>query len=444
MSRKSNKNNKKGKHYLVKRFFSIVFLFVFSFIVLASIGTAGYLHFNKDKLARNENNNKSEEKGGIMDFFNKKSKKIRTNVAIFGVDEDEIRTDVIIVATFNSETSKIDLVSIPRDTRVFLTDATLQEMRSRKYYVPDTCKINEVHAYAGKEKANEYSVKEVERLLGIKIDYYVKMNLEGFRKIVDEMGGVEIDLPRDFYYVDNSGGLYINLKAGKQTLNGAQAEQLVRWRKDNRGGGYGDLGRINTQQLFLKAFAKQALSPKNIVNAPSIIKTLFKYVETDVNLNDALNYVKYLNDIDLDNINMTTIPGDARMIGGISYFIHDEEGTRELVDEIFFSDDKRENEEEGASGSVISSKDARIEVLNGGSVSGLAQKTSDKLKNEGYNVVSIGNFGGTREEATRIIVSKKGMGEDLKEFFAESTIIVDDSISDKDIDIQIILGLSEK
>lgn len=436
----SKKNQKKGKYYLVKKFFSIVFLFVFSFLVLASIGTAGYLHFNKDELAENNTAENGEENKGIMDFFNKKSKKVRTNVAIFGVDEDEIRTDVIIVATFNSETKKIDLISVPRDTRVFLTDAMLQDMRSRNSYVPDTCKINEVHAYAGKEKANEYSVKEVERLLGIKIDYYVKMNLEGFRNIVDEMGGVEIDLPRDFYYVDRAGGLYINLKAGPQTLNGAQAEQLVRWRKDNKGGGYGDLGRINTQQLFLQAFAKKALSPKNVVNAPGIIKNLFKYVETDISINDALSYVKYLDEIKLDNINMTTIPGEARTIGGISYFIHDEEGTRKLVDEIFFSDDKGEEKSE----STISSKDARIEVLNGGQVSGLAQRTGDKLKEEGYNVVSIRNYGGTREDATRIIVNKEGLGEDLKQYFENSKIIVDESITDQDIDIRIILGLSEK
>ncbi|NLK21999.1 MAG: LCP family protein [Epulopiscium sp.] len=434
----ANKDKKKSKAYLIRRFFSIVFLMVFSFLVLAGIGTTGYLHFTKDRDIV-EDDNTDEDKKGVLDFFKKNPKKIRTNVAIFGVDEDQTRTDVMMVATFNSETKKIDLISIPRDTRVFLTEATLADMRSRNSRVPDTVKINEVHAYAGKERASEYSVKEIERLLGIKIDYYIKMNLEGFRKIVDKMDGVDINLPRDFYYVDRSGGLYINLKAGPQTLYGKEAEQLVRWRKNNDGSGYGDLGRIETQQLFLKAFAKKALSPRNIPNIPSIVTTLFKYIDTDVNLDDALKYVKYLSDIDLENINMVTIPGEARMIGSKSYFIHDEIETKELVDKIFYTDEKKEEPP-----TTEDSKDAHIEVLNGGSVGGLAQKTSDELKIAGYNVVKIGNYKGTKEQKTRIFVKKEGWGEDLKEYFENSTVIINDSTLDANVDIQIVLGLDEK
>ncbi|WP_058486749.1 LCP family protein [Defluviitalea phaphyphila] len=435
--RKQKQTKVKNKKYLIRRFFSIVFLSVFSFLVLASIGTYGYLNFVKGKDSSNSysGGSEKEEKTGLLDFLGIKPKEVRTNVAIFGVDKDEIRTDVIIVATFNSETKKVDLISIPRDTRVFLTDSTLEYMRSiNSNYVPDTVKINEVHAYAGKEKANEYSVKEVERLLGVSIDYYVKVNIEAFRKIVDEIGGVEITLDRDFYYVDRAGDLYINLKAGHQVLNGDQAEQLVRYRK-----GYadGDLGRIKTQQKFLKAFAEQALSLKNITKAPSIIKILFDYVETDISLNDALKYVKYLDDIDINNIDMYTIPGEARTIGERSYFIPDEEGIKELVDEIFFTEEKEEDS------TTKDSKDARIEVLNGGSVNGLASRTRDKLKEDGYNVVSIGNYEGAKEEKTRIIVREEGMGEDLQKYFENSIVIVDEDSLRDEIDIQIILGLGE-
>lgn len=429
---KTNKKQK-SKQYLVKRFISIVFLIVFSFLVLAGIGAYGYLHFAKNDFDGMMPSQKNQQKKGVMDLFKKTPKKIRTNVAIFGVDKGGMRTDVIIVATFNSETKKINLVSVPRDTRVFLTESMLADMRSRISGVPDTVKINEVHAYAGKEKANEYSVKEVERLLGIDIDYFVKVDIEAFRKIVDQIGGVEMTLDRDYYYVDRAGGLYINLKAGPQTLNGEQAEQLVRYRKD-----YGDLGRIQTQQKFLKAFAQKMLSPSNIKNAPAIVKILFDYVETDVDLTDALQYVQYLDDIDLNNIEMTTIPGEAQYIGNKSYFIHDEEGTKELVEKIFFSDDKNE------ATTTANSKNARIEVLNGGSVSGLAQTTGDQLKSDGYNVVHIGNYEGTREQNTRIFVRKEGWGEDLKAYFKNSTVIVDESALSDDVDIQIVLGLSEK
>jgi LCP family protein required for cell wall assembly len=438
MARSINKNRNKKRNKkarLVRRFISTVFLIVFSFLVLAGIGTASYLHFAGGSKNPGGDVTQGEEKDkGGLDFL--KPKKIKTNVVVFGLDKDQTRTDVIFVVNFDSKTKKMNLLSVPRDTRVFLTDEMLQDMRSHNRRVPDTVKMNEVHAYAGKEKANEYSVKEIERLLGIDIDYYVTVNIDAFRKIVDAMGGIEMDLPRNFYYVDNAQGLYINLKKGPQTLNGAQAEQLVRFRK---GYANGDLGRIEMQQVFLKAFAKKALSPKNILNLPNIIKTLYDDIQTNFGLDDVLKYMKYVDDVDLSNLRMERLPGDSRTIGHISYFIHDDQKTQALVQELFFDQGK-----ESTDSGNIDSKNLNIAVLNGGAVGGLAQKTGDRLKAEGYTIKQIGNYNGEREDETRIFVSEEGIGKDLEKYFENSMVIVDSKQLGENIDIQIVLGLKEK
>ena len=91
------------------------------------------------------------------------------------------------------------------------------------------CKLTELHAYAGKENRNAFSVAMLEDILGVQIDYYVKVNLDAFRQIVDAVGGVDFDVPMDMYWdMSDNGGPVINLKAGMQHLDGAKAEQLVR------------------------------------------------------------------------------------------------------------------------------------------------------------------------------------------------------------------------
>ena len=159
---------------------------------------------------------------------------------------DGTRTDVIFVVSFNSDTKKINLLSIPRDTKVKMTDEMIEslEERNRGDFIPyrdgqqGVCKINEVHAYAGEGYRNEFSMMMIEDLLGIKLDYYVKFTTETFKEVVDAIGGVDFEVADDMYYNDPEQGLYINLKAGYQHLDGDKAEQLVRFRAGYAGEGF--------------------------------------------------------------------------------------------------------------------------------------------------------------------------------------------------------------
>lgn len=253
------------------------------------------------------------------------------NIALLGTDGDGFRTDVNIVASLNLTTKEVHLISVPRDTRVVMTDDMIAYLEKNGRTVPEAngvygqCKLTEVHAYAGEGNRSTFTVAMLEEILGIDIDYYVKVDLDAFKDIVDAVGGVEFDVQERLYYSDPAQGLYIDLYPGPQVLDGEKAEMLVRFRE-----GYAqkDLKRIEVQQEFLKAFISQVCSSDKIMsNLDSYIKIFMEKVESDMPVATALKYAGYIKEIDPAAITTDTIPGE-----GGSYFDMDEEGTKELVD----------------------------------------------------------------------------------------------------------------
>ena len=253
------------------------------------------------------------------------------NIALLGTDGDGFRTDVNIVASLNLTTKEVHLISVPRDTRVVMTDDMIAYLEKNDRTIPQAngvygqCKLTEVHAYAGEGNRSTFSVAMLEEILGIDIDYYVKVDLDAFKDIVDTVGGVEFDVQERLYYSDPAQGLYIDLYPGPQVLDGEKAEMLVRFRE-----GYAqkDLKRIEVQQEFLKAFISQVCSSDKIMsNLDSYIKIFMEKVESDMPVATALKYAGYIKEIDPAAITTDTIPGE-----GGAYFDMDEEGTKELVD----------------------------------------------------------------------------------------------------------------
>lgn len=253
------------------------------------------------------------------------------NIALLGTDGDGFRSDVNMVASLNLTTKEVHLISVPRDTRVVMTDDMIAYLEKNGRTVPEAngvygqCKLTEVHAYAGEGNRSTFSVAMLEEILGIDIDYYVKVDLDAFKDIVDAVGGVEFDVQERLYYSDPAQGLYIDLYPGPQVLDGEKAEMLVRFRE-----GYAqkDLKRIEVQQEFLKAFISQVCSSDKIMsNLDSYIKIFMEKVESGMPVATALKYAGYIKEIDPAAITTDTIPGE-----GGAYFDMDEEGTKELVD----------------------------------------------------------------------------------------------------------------
>ncbi|MGF7184793.1 LCP family protein required for cell wall assembly [Desulfitispora alkaliphila] len=243
-----------------------------------------------------------------------KGKKIST-VLMIGTDQrrnEPARADALILAVFNRTDKELDLISVPRDTRAQIPGRRVE-------------KINHAHAYGGADLTKQ----AIEELLDIKIDSYVETNFVGFANMVDIIGGIEFDVERRMYYVDNADGTVINLQAGPQTLDGDKALQYVRFRNDSRG----DLGRVERQQRFLKELADQMLTLGNVTRIPSLVRELNNNVKTDMPITDMVTLANTVKDVDLNNLNTTTLPGTARTISGISYYILDEDATKELLDE---------------------------------------------------------------------------------------------------------------
>ena len=275
---------------------------------------------------------KAEKSDFVVSASEQEKIKDVINVAVFGTDEDGFRADVNMVVSFNTNTKELHMISVPRDTRVRLTDDMISYLEKEGEYVPKRngvygqCKLTEVHAYAGEGNRCAFSVAMLEDLLDIQIDYYVKFDLTAFRKVVDAVGGVDFYVPMNMYWdMTDTGGPLINLREGMQHLDGAKAEQLVRFRD-----GYAqkDLKRIEVQQEFITALIEKVCSSQTLMSKlDDLVEVVLDCTESDITVTEALKYVKYVKDLDPAKITSDTVPGE-----GGSYFDMDEEGTKELID----------------------------------------------------------------------------------------------------------------
>ncbi len=300
--------------------------------------TADNAESTKSEKASNTGSNGKSPLSVITDIFLPVEK--RVNFLILGIDKDGTRTDTMIMGCFNSEQKAVDLVSLPRDTMITLPRDRIDTMIANDRFVPKggVMKLNEVHHYAGPKLGMDFLMQQIQDLTGVSFKYYVVVDLDAFRYIVDEVDGVEFDVPFTMDYYDPDQDLKIYLKAGVQTLNGDQAEQLVRFRKMNDGShaDYNDWKRNETQQQFIKALVLQTLRKDKIIgNASALVKAMFKYVKTNVNLGDALKYIPYVKSLNEDSIRLHTLVGEDKIVNGKWYTIWDEAASKEVIDGVF-------------------------------------------------------------------------------------------------------------
>lgn len=244
------------------------------------------------------------------------------NILLSGLDDGNGGSDTNILLSLDAENKVFNAVSIPRDT---LIDVTW-----------NVKKFNASYNVGGVDRMKE----ELTKLLGVPVDFYISVDLQGFEELVDAIGGVTFDVPRDMNYYDPTQNLRINIKAGEQLLNGSDALKVVRWRQNSDGTGYanGDLGRIETQQKFLMAVAKQMLAKiaSNPVDAISTYVNLFyEYIETDLEIGNLIWMGEQALAAGMENIHFHTLPGDGAYVHGGSYYVLDPEATLTLMNECF-------------------------------------------------------------------------------------------------------------
>ena len=198
-------------------------------------------------------------------------------------------SDTMVLIRFNPHTDQLVVLSLPRDTR------TLVQGRMTK--------LNEANQLGGPA----LSARSVSDLLGgVEIDRYVRINVQGVEKLIDALGGVEVNVPKDMKYQDDSQHLYINLKAGEQRLDGSKALQFLRFRYDD----HGDIGRIQRQQMMMRAVLEQALNPKTIARLPKILSVIQSHVDTNLSVEELLALAGYASKTNSYNTQMLMLPGD--------------------------------------------------------------------------------------------------------------------------------------
>ena len=459
---KKNENKVKNKKTKKKNKVLKVFLIILLMIALFIAGFVGYSAYK----------NGWGVKGMIQTAMGQDERKLADldplTVLIMGVSEDisSKLTDTIMVASYNPKTQKATLLSIPRDTFI----------GKNKNTATSYDKINALY-----QSSPEKTLAAVNKITGLDIKYYVVISNNALVQLVDEIGGVEFDVPIDMNYDDSSQKLSIHLKKGKQKLNGTQAEGLVRFRKNNNGtsypSGYGDndLGRMRTQREFITEVAKQTLQLKNITKIGSFVDIIKENVTTNIkNWSTIKDYVAYAVDFNTENIRAESLPGEAGYYNKLSFFIHNQKETNALVKELFEEQNGATDEEaddlEGNKTNTTTTNDVaknttkntsttnsttegttktdnskiKIELLNGSGDKTLLNKVAKELKAEGYNVYKTGTT--TTTSKTTIVnktAVKSEIVEDIKDVLGVGNI--SNSVSSSStIDVRIVIGKDYK
>ena len=214
-------------------------------------------------------------------------------------------SDTIMLVSLDVSSGRTSVVSIPRDTKV-----------DESWAIP---KINSVYAMTGGSAGRLLSAAEA--ITGFVVDGYVILDMQAFTALVDAIGGVYFDVPRDMRYDDPCQNLHINLQAGYQHLDGEQALHLIRWRQNNDGTGFanGDLGRIGTQQDFMGALTAELFQLRNVTRVGSVTRIFSAYVETNLHLGNLMWLAQQFMRMDNEDIRFLMIPNYAANIGGVWY-----------------------------------------------------------------------------------------------------------------------------
>ncbi len=324
-------------------------------------------------------------------------------------------SDTMLLLRFDPAKERLSVLSIPRDTKVYL----------EKY---GTRKINHANEYGGPA----LTASTVSDLLGgVSIDRYVRVNVQGVEKLIDALGGITVDVPKDMKYNDFSQHLYIDLKKGRQHLDGDKAVQFLRFRYD----GYGDISRVQRQQMLMRSVVEQAMKPATIVKIPKILSVIKSHLDTNLTVRELMALGKFASQTERSDVQMLMLPGDFNSgEETVSYWLPNSRQINKLAQQHFdlsISDDSTEDEQpQDYSG-------LKIAIQNNLEDSSPAREMLKNLRKAGYYRAYIRNSSldpltttkiiaqsGDRK-AANIVRATLGMGEVL----VESTGVLNSDIT---------------
>jgi polyisoprenyl-teichoic acid--peptidoglycan teichoic acid transferase len=301
-------------------------------------------------------------------------------------------SDTILLIRLNPENKTIRVLSIPRDTMIAIPEKGLN-------------KVSDANAQGG----HVLAARVVSRTLSnAPIDRYIRISTSGLRQLVDQLGGVEVFVPKPMVYKDSAAKFSINLVSGWQTLDGEQAEQFVRFAEP----GMGDLGRVQRQQTLLLGLRDRLNSPTVLPKLPQLVRVMRKHFDTNLKLEEMMALVNFGLNLERDNFQMTLLPGIfSRLSQDPNSYWLDLTGRVDLLDSYTGVTIA------GMSPNVKPLTSLKIAVQNASTQPQLAEKVINNLKQQGFTkVYPISDWSDKRSE-TKIIVQKGNQqaGEQLQQ-----------------------------
>lgn len=405
----SKKKKKKKKHKILK---TILIIILIVFLIFAGL------------FVKRMNENGWTLGGFVATILghdaNTLSNLSRINILVIGQSQN--LTDTLLVCSYDPKTQDVGMLSIPRDTYV----------GRNKNYATGSDKINALY-----QTDPDKLLSKVNEITGLDIDYYVKVDTQGLRDLVDSVGGIYFDVPINMDYDDSSQDLHIHLKAGYQLLDGNKAEQVVRFRHNNNGTTYPaeygqeDIGRMKTQRAFITEVIKQVVKAENITKVDDYIKIANNNVETNFNIWNLKDYAPYAIDFKTENIKTETLPGVPEKCNGVWLYIYNKKQTEQIVKELF----KTELTEEQEKNSKI-----KVNILNGTSDEMNLNNLKNLLEESGYTVVSTGKTTSTEKTA---IINRTNQEDSVSEALKNTVgvgVLSNSNSNKSEVDFTIIIG----
>jgi LCP family protein required for cell wall assembly len=354
----------------------------------------------------------------------------RINILMVGEDnvEGSKRSDTIVFSAIDIDNRNIRVLSLPRDTRVSIPGHGNQ-------------KLNHAYAYGQVDLVRA----TVERFLGTPIQYYVKIDYDNFPKLVDILGGVDINVGKAMKYTDRRATppLYIDIPAGKQRMNGETALKYVRFRHD----ALGDIGRVQRQQQFLKALLHRMYDPDNLLRFASITDEIKNTIKTDMNPSLIMQLCYFVRKLDkeTDKVFFMMLPGTPSIIDNLSYWVSDrsdvepflkadtnqlKEMTTQARNQLMAVTDASDYSSDASNGArsqntaldnmpspqdiaqIVTKIPEAIAVLNGTGKSGIGQSVASHLQKMGVEVVHVGNAKHFDYRSSNIIYPERSSEQD--------------------------------
>ncbi|WP_017295156.1 LCP family protein [Geminocystis herdmanii] len=306
------------------------------------------------------------------------------------VNSFEGLSDSMLLLRVDPEKDYVTVLSIPRDTKTLVRGRGIT-------------KINDANALGGPALAAE----SVSHLLNdVPIDRYIRINVQGVEKFIDALGGVNLYVPQNMKYTDHSQHLYIDLKEGQQHLDGDKALQFLRFRYD----AYGDVGRVQRQQTFMRALIEQALSPRTILKMPDILSVVRSHLDTNLSTNELIAIAGFTAQKDRSSIKMVMLPGDFNVPGEgeLSYWLPNDSKIKDVVAQHF------DMETDYYATSTISDPSSlRVAIQTTKENQETAQEIVDYLRSHGYNRSFV-----TRQFTTQPLLKTKIVAQQGDNFSA--------------------------